>query len=118
MIRSDSLSDDVPAPGGSARFLVDRVWPRGVKGALALDGWLKDVAPCDQLRRWFGHDLREVGGVSAPVLCRARRAAETCQPIQLAARQRDVTLPYGVRNTEHNDAVALSEYLQAHAPGK
>ena len=43
-----------------ARYLVDRLWPRGVsKAALKLDGWLKDVAPSDALRRWFNHDPRK-----------------------------------------------------------
>lgn len=48
---------DPPARDDGARFLVDRLWPRGVKReALRLDGWLKEVAPSDALRRWFGHE--------------------------------------------------------------
>ncbi len=46
-----------PAPEDGKRFLVDRLWPRGVKKeALKLDGWLKEVAPSNELRRWLGHD--------------------------------------------------------------
>ncbi len=49
-----------PAPEDGKRFLVERLWPRGVKReTLQLDGWLKDVAPSDALRRWFGHDAGE-----------------------------------------------------------
>ncbi|GIW52372.1 MAG: hypothetical protein KatS3mg081_1727 [Gemmatimonadales bacterium] len=48
---------DPPAPGDGKRFLVDRLWPRGVrKEALKLEGWLREVVPSAQLRRWFGHD--------------------------------------------------------------
>lgn len=56
MIRLKRAYDDVGQEDG-LRFVVDRVWPRGVKKeALALDGWLRDVAPSDELRRWFGHE--------------------------------------------------------------
>lgn len=50
---------DEPEPADGRRFLVDRLWPRGVKKEeLALDGWHKDAAPSTELRRWFGHDQR------------------------------------------------------------
>ena len=53
IVRVHELDPGVPG----ARFLVDRLWPRGVaRDALALDGWLRDAAPSDELRRWFGHD--------------------------------------------------------------
>ncbi len=94
MIRLKRVYDH-PEPDGSARFLVDRVWRRGVKKeALALDGWLKDVRLATSCGAGSA-TTREVGGVSAPVLCRADPQPETWQPIQLAARQRDVTLLYG-----------------------
>ena len=58
-----------PAPDDGARFLVDRLWPRGIKlEALRLDGWLKDMAPSDALRCWFGHDPKKWDEVPAPVL--------------------------------------------------
>lgn len=56
MIKVKRAYED-PAPEDGRRFLVDRLWPRGVKKeALQLDGWLKEVAPSDDLRRWFDHD--------------------------------------------------------------
>jgi len=99
------------------RFLVERLWPRGVrKGALVLDAWLKDVAPSTELRRWFGHD---------PALwmefCR-RYAAEldarpdTWAPIVQADRSGIVTLLYSAHDVEHNNAVALKADLEALSP--
>ncbi len=104
-----------PAPGDGRRYLVDRLWPRGVaRESLALDGWLKDVAPADELRRWFGHDparwpefqrryQRELDAASP----------ELIQPLLAAAAAGDVTLVYGARDAEHNNAVVLRDYLQA-----
>jgi uncharacterized protein YeaO (DUF488 family) len=104
---------DYPEPDGSRRFLVDRVWPRGVKReALALDGWLRDVAPSDELRRWFGHDPARWDEFRRRYFGELDENPEAWQVIQEAAEQGDVTLLYGARDTEHNNAVALSEYLQ------
>lgn len=48
---------DTAEPEDGARFLIDRLWPRGIKKeALQIDGWLKDIAPSDRLRQWFGHE--------------------------------------------------------------
>lgn len=60
------------ATAGGKRILVDRVWPRGVtKDALRLDLWLREIAPSDELRKWFGHDP-SLGGVSAALSSRAK----------------------------------------------
>ena len=98
------------APG--RRFLVDRVWPRGVtKEALALDGWLKDAAPSDQLRRWFGHDPQRWSEFRQRYTAELDAAPETWRPLLDAAREGDVTLLYGARDTEHNQAVVLRDRL-------
>jgi uncharacterized protein YeaO (DUF488 family) len=95
------------------RFLVERLWPRGIKKEnLVLDDWLKEVAPSTDLRRWFNHDSEKWDEF------RRRYFAELVQhpkPLQLllaAARRGRVTLVYSARDTEHNNAVALKEYLQ------
>lgn len=94
------------------RFLVDRLWPRGVKKeSLSLDGWLKEVAPSNELRDWFGHDPER--------WCEFRRRYEhelddnraSWQPILDAATKRPVKLLYGTRDAEHNQAVVLRDYL-------
>jgi uncharacterized protein YeaO (DUF488 family) len=100
--------------GDGTRFLVERLWPRGIrKDALVLDAWLKDVAPSTELRRWFNHDPARW-----PEFCR-RYAAElearpdAWAPIVQADGSGTVTLVYSSHDTEHNNAVALKAYLEA-----
>ena len=95
------------------RFLVERLWPRGVrKTDLRLDGWLREVAPSPELRRWFGHDRAKWTEFRRRYFRELGARDDTLQPIRAAARQGPVTLVYGARDTEHNAAVALREYLQ------
>ena len=94
------------------RFLVDRLWPRGLsKEALHLDGWLKDVAPSDELRRWFGHDPKRWAEFRRRYDAELDVRPEAWQPLIEAAERGDVTLLYGAKDTEHNDAVVLREHL-------
>ena len=94
------------------RILVDRLWPRGLSKADAgLDLWLKDIAPSTELRRWFGHDPNRW-----PEFHRRyqRELAEhTAELDQLRAlvEQGTVTLLYGARDEQHNDAVVLRDTL-------
>jgi uncharacterized protein YeaO (DUF488 family) len=101
-------------PGDGSRILVERLWPRGVrKDSLELDGWLKDVAPSTELRRWFGHDparWEEFRKRYADELD-ARPAA--WQELQNAATGGTVTLLFSAHDTLHNNAVALKSYLEA-----
>jgi uncharacterized protein YeaO (DUF488 family) len=95
------------------RFLVDRLWPRGIsREALRLDAWLKEVAPSDGLRRWFGHDPAKWVEFEARYFAELDEKPETWQPVLTAARQGNVTLLFGARDTEHNNAVALKAYLE------
>ncbi len=103
-------------PKDGVRILVDRVWPRGMtKEAARIDVWLRDVAPSTPLRKWFGHD---------PALWnefRKRYFAELDQNIGLVeeildnAAKKSVTLLFGAKEQEHNNAVALKEYLLTRA---
>lgn len=100
-------------PDDSIRFLVDRLWPRGVKReAMRLDGWLKDVAPSDALRRWFSHDPAKWDEFRRRYFAELDSKPKAWQPILQAARQGNVTLLYSARNVEHNNAVALKSYLE------
>jgi uncharacterized protein YeaO (DUF488 family) len=106
---------DPPQPDGGARFLVDRLWPRGVKKeALRLDGWLKDVAPSDDLRRWFGHDPDKWQEFRRRYFAELDGKPTAWQPILDAARRGNVTLLYSAKDTAHNNAVALRAYLEKH----
>jgi uncharacterized protein YeaO (DUF488 family) len=101
------------ARGDGKRFLVDRLWPRGVtKEALRLEAWLKDVAPSDDLRKWFGHQPDKWDEFRRRYFAGLDAEPEAWQPILKAARRGNVTLLYGARDVEHNNAVALKEYLE------
>lgn len=95
-----------------ARFLVERLWPRGVrKSDLPLDGWLKDVAPSPALRRWFGHDPRRWAAFRRRYFAELRTHADALEPLLAAARRGPTTLVYSARDTKHNAAVALRDHL-------
>jgi uncharacterized protein YeaO (DUF488 family) len=103
---------DPPSSDDGTRFLVDRLWPRGAKReALRLDGWLKDVAPSEALRRWFSHDPTKWDEFRRRYSVELDGKPETWQPILQAAQRGNVTLLYSARDTEHNNAVALKAYL-------
>ena len=95
------------------RFLVERLWPRGLsKSKLQLDAWLKDVGPTTRLRRWFSHDPDKWVQFRARYFRELDSRPESWQPILSATRRRTVTLVYSSHDEEHNNAVALKEYLQ------
>jgi uncharacterized protein YeaO (DUF488 family) len=104
---------DPPAKGDGARFLVDRLWPRGIKKEeLKIDGWLKEVAPSDDLRKWFDHDPDRWEEFRARYAKELDEKPEALDPIREAARQGDITLIFAAKDTEHNNAVALKVYLE------
>jgi uncharacterized protein YeaO (DUF488 family) len=94
------------------RFLVERLWPRGIrKTDLPLDAWLPDVGPSTALRKWFSHDPAKWDGFRARYFRELDARPEAWEPIAAAARQGPVTLVFSSRDTVHNNAVALQEYL-------
>jgi len=104
---------DPPEPSDGTRFLVDRLWPRGMKKeVLKLDSWLRDVAPSDVLRRWFAHDPAKWNELRRRYYAELESNPQTWKPILQAAQQGDVTLIYSARDAEHNNAVALKAFLE------
>ena len=100
-------------PGDGARFLVERLWPRGIKkAALKMEAWLKEVGPSDQLRKWFSHDPAKWAEFQRRYQAELKARAESWRPLQDAARQGTVTLLFSSRDTEHNNAVALKAFLE------
>lgn len=96
------------------RFLVERLWPRGVKKtSLPLDAWLKEIAPSTELRQWFGHDPKKWNEFQRRYRAELERQPQACQLILDAARRSVVTLVYSSHDTEHNNAVVLRDYLEA-----
>ncbi|HJW83386.1 MAG TPA: DUF488 domain-containing protein [Anaerolineae bacterium] len=113
MIRLKRVYDPAASTDGR-RFLVERLWPRGIrKDALQLDGWLKDVAPSDELRRWFGHDPDRWVEFQRRYRKELDARPDACRPLLDAARRGSVTLLYSARDTERNNAVVLQRYLEA-----
>jgi 2-amino-4-hydroxy-6-hydroxymethyldihydropteridine diphosphokinase len=102
-----------PEVGDGARFLVERLWPRGVKKAsLKMEAWLKDVAPSDGLRSWFGHDPAKWDEFQIRYRKELDAKPDALQPVIKASLRGEVTLLYSARDTEHNNAVALKSYLE------
>ena len=105
---------DKAAPEDGKRFLVERLWPRGIKkSALRIDAWLKELGPSTSLRKWFGHDPRRWAEFRRRYFHELEKKAEACKPIQRGAERGRVTLVYSSHDTEHNNAVALREFLEA-----
>lgn len=104
---------DKPAKNDGRRVLVDRLWPRGVKKeALGLDDWFKEVAPSDDLRHWFGHDPERWEGFTQRYSGELQSQPQIIDDLCSTARQGRLTLVYAASDEEHNNAVALKEYLQ------
>jgi uncharacterized protein YeaO (DUF488 family) len=100
------------------RYLIERLWPRGVKKAtLHVDGWLKDAGPTTELRKWFSHDPARWQEFRRRYFAELDRAPENWAPIRDAAQHGTVTLLYSSHDTEHNNAVALKEYIE-HKTGR
>lgn len=104
---------DPPAKQDGACFLVERLWPRGIKkAALADAAWLKDAAPSAELRKWFHHDPRRWNEFRRRYFAELKENENSLSPILEAARKGTVTLLYSSHDTQHNNAVALREFLE------
>jgi uncharacterized protein YeaO (DUF488 family) len=95
------------------RFLVDRLWPRGIKKeALAIKEWRKDAAPSTELRDWYHHDLARWDEFRRRYFRELEAHPEAWRPLAEAARRGTITLLYSAKVTENNNAVALKEFLE------
>lgn len=97
------------------RVLVDRIWPRGVsKQHLNLDDWAKELAPSTALRKWFDHDPARWEEFKARYFAELEQNTDAWQPLVSLAENARLVLIFGARDREHNNAVALREFLQGH----
>ncbi|MET7999656.1 DUF488 domain-containing protein [Nonomuraea glycinis] len=102
---------DHTTPSGAV-FLVDRMWPRGVrKSDLRLDGWARDAAPSTELRQWFGHRPERFPEFATRYRAELAERPEAIEPLLEAAAKGPVTLLYAAKDTEHNQAVVLRDHL-------
>lgn len=112
MIKIKRVYDPIE-PGDGTRFLVDRLWPRGMKkGSFAMEAWLKEAAPSDALRRWLAHDPQKWDEFVKRYFAELDAGREALAPIIEAAAKGDVTLLYSARDTENNNAAALRKYIE------
>lgn len=107
---------DIPT---GKRVLVDRVWPRGIsKEKAALADWAKDIAPSTELRKWFGHDPAKFAEFSTRYKAELDANPATPAFVQSVKEASEpVLLLFGAKDTEHNNAVVLADYLTAKTKG-
>jgi uncharacterized protein YeaO (DUF488 family) len=111
MIRLKRVYEPADSQDGR-RFLVERLWPRGMKKEnLVMDGWLKDVAPSDALRQWFGHDPAKWEEFLQRYAAELENKPAASAPLLDEARHGTVTLLYSAHDLEHNNALALKRFL-------
>jgi uncharacterized protein YeaO (DUF488 family) len=102
-----------PTKEDGTRILVDRLWPRGLTKAKAkIDLWLKDIAPSTELRKWFAHDPARWAEFQRRYKEELRKNNEALSTLKQEAAKGPVTLIYGARDQEHNEAVVLQKLLQ------
>lgn len=102
------------SPKDGRRFLVERLWPRGVqKARLPLDGWLKEVAPSTELRKWFGHDVEKWKEFQRRYRSELHQKPQSWKPLLEAARKGIITLVFSSHDSEHNNAVVLKQFLES-----
>ncbi len=102
-----------PAASDGTRFLVDHLWPRGLKKeAVKVKGWIKAVSPSNELRRWFGHEPAKWKEFQRRYFAELHEKPEAWQPLLEAAHAGDITLVFSARDEAHNNAVVLKNYLE------
>jgi uncharacterized protein YeaO (DUF488 family) len=100
------------SPDDGKRILIDRLWPRGLRKEEArIDEWLKDIAPSDELRKWFSHDPSMWQEFRDRYKEELKEKKEEIERVRREAKAGKVTLLYSAKDTEHNNAIVLKELL-------
>lgn len=100
-----------PSASDGKRILIDRLWPRGLSKAEAqVDLWLKEIAPSGELRKWFGHEPEKWDEFRKRYRAELDKNKDAVSQLKSAATGK-TTLLYAAKDTEHNNAVVLKEYL-------
>jgi len=101
-----------PSRGDGKRILVDRLWPRGLtKEKASIDLWLKEIAPSTELRKWFGHDPAKWKDFQKRYRQELKSNKEQVAVLKEQVKKGIVTLVYGAKDEEHNEALVLKEWL-------
>lgn len=103
---------DSPSPRDGTRVLVDRLWPRGVKKAdAAISQWMKEIAPSNELRKWFAHDPERWEEFRRRYRAELTKKRELLGELRSLAKKGPLTLVYSAHDEVHNQAVILREAL-------
>jgi uncharacterized protein YeaO (DUF488 family) len=105
---------DQVSPDDGYRILVERLWPRGLtKEKADVDLWLKEIAPSPELRKWFGHDPQKWQEFSRRYRAELEENTEAVSQLrQILKKEDNVTFVYAARDTQHNSALLLKDYLE------
>src|ERR1700761_7994516 len=113
-VRTKRVYEPASAQDG-ARILVDRVWPRGItKEQAGLTLWMKEIAPSTRLRQWFNHDPQRWEQFQHEYASELDGNDQAVSQLLTLCAEGPVTLLYGARDEEHNNALALQRYLARH----
>ena len=111
MLKIKRIYDPVSRDDGK-RILVDRLWPRGIKKDQArIDEWLKDIAPSDELRKWFSHDPSKWREFKRRYIKELKDKSNLIENLRAEAKKGNITLLFSARDIEHNNAVVLMEVV-------
>lgn len=111
MVKVKRIYDPV-SKDDSKRILVDRLWPRGMKkGEVMIDEWLKDIAPSNELRKWFSHDPSKWLEFKHRYKKELKDKANVLERIKKEAKTKTITFLFSAKDTEHNNAVVLKEVI-------
>jgi len=103
---------DQPSSNDGKRILIDRLWPRGIrKEGAPIDEWLKDIAPSNVLRKWFGHDPANWQEFKKKYARELRTQTELLERLKEEAKHGTITLLFAAKDIQHNNAVALKDIL-------
>ena len=104
---------DPPSPADGYRVLIDRLWPRGVsRDRAAVDEWARDLAPSDELRRWYGHEPERFEEFARRYRAELAGHRDELGELRRRARRQTVTLLFSARDVEHSNAAVLADVLR------
>ncbi len=102
-----------PSKDDGKRVLIDRLWPRGLrKDEVAVDEWMKEIAPSSQLRKWFGHDPAKWEEFRRRYRQELEGKKDFIEELRRDARHGTVTILYSARDTEHNNALVVKDLIE------
>ena len=116
MLKIKRIYDSVSADDGR-RILVDRLWPRGIKKNEAkIDEWLKDIAPSDELRKWFSHEPSKWQEFKKRYRSELKKNSGLIERLIAESKRGTITLLFAAKDKEHNNAVVLKEVIEVGTP--